>query len=106
MIPSLLRSVSLAAFAARVVGGSAPNVILIMTDDQDAQLQSLDYMPKVEKYLSSQGTQYIRHYATVSQCCPSRVSFLTGKAAHNTNVTNVELPYGMLAYLLRHLSAD
>ena len=56
----------------------------------------MNYMPLVKKHLGDQGTFYQRHYCTISVCCPSRVSLLTGKAAHNTNVTDVFPPYGTL----------
>lgn len=71
-----------------------PNVVFIMTDDQDAKMNSLDYMPAVQNHLVEKGTHYQKHYCTVSWCCPSRVSLWTEKTAHNTNVTNVEPPYG------------
>jgi len=71
-----------------------PNFVFIITDDQDLHLNSLDYMPLVKKHLGREGTFYRRHYCTISICCPSRVSLLTGKAAHNTNVTDVSPPYG------------
>lgn len=74
---------------------SKPNFVFIITDDQDLHLSSLDYMPLVQKHLGEQGTFYKRHYCTIAICCPSRVSLLTGKAAHNTNVTDVAPPYGM-----------
>ena len=71
-----------------------PNFVFIITDDQDLHLNSLDYMPNVQKHFGKQGSFYKRHYCTISICCPSRVSLLTGKAAHNTNVTDVSPPYG------------
>ncbi|KAK0610572.1 alkaline-phosphatase-like protein [Bombardia bombarda] len=71
-----------------------PNIVFILTDDQDLHLQSLDYLPLIKKHLSSQGTSYKRHYCTTALCCPSRVSLWTGKQAHNTNVTDVSPPYG------------
>lgn len=71
-----------------------PNFILIMTDDQDLHLDSLDYQQAVQKHFAQEGTWYKKHFCTVALCCPSRVSFLTGKAAHNTNVTDVAAPYG------------
>ncbi|KAK7980369.1 hypothetical protein PG989_012826 [Apiospora arundinis] len=71
-----------------------PNFIFIITDDQDLRLGSLEYMPAVQKHLADQGTTFSKHYCTISICCPSRVSLLTGRAAHNTNVTDVGLPYG------------
>ncbi|KAK5171835.1 uncharacterized protein LTR77_003471 [Saxophila tyrrhenica] len=71
-----------------------PNFIFIMTDDQDLHMNSIDYQPAVQKHFAAEGSFYSRHYCTISICCPSRVSLLTGKAAHNTNVTDVSLPYG------------
>jgi len=71
-----------------------PNIVFILTDDQDLHLDSLDYLPFVQKHLLQQGTFYKRHFCTIALCCPSRVSLWTGKAAHNTNVTDVSPPYG------------
>ena len=71
-----------------------PNVVFILTDDQDLHMNSLEYMPFLQKHLVEQGTSYQRHYCTIAVCCPSRVSLWTGQAAHNTNVTDVSPPYG------------
>ena len=38
--------------------------------------------------------RYDKHYCTVAWCCPSRVNFFTGRAAHNTNVTSTGGDYG------------
>jgi N-acetylglucosamine-6-sulfatase len=76
--------------------GGKPNFIFIMTDDQDLHLNSIDYQQSVQKHFKQEGTWFKKHFCTVSLCCPSRVSLLTGKAAHNTNVTDVSAPYGML----------
>lgn len=73
---------------------SRPNVVFVLTDDQDVHLDSLEYMPLVRKHLIEKGTQFTKHYCTTSVCCPSRVTLWTGKAAHNTNVTDVSPPYG------------
>lgn len=71
-----------------------PNIVFILTDDQDLELNSLQYMPLLQKYIVSQGTSYERHYCSTAICCPSRVTLWTGKNAHNTNVTDVFPPYG------------
>lgn len=60
----------------------------------DMLLDSLTVMPNVKKYLGDQGVLYNKHYCTVAVCCPSRVNFFTGRAAHNTNVTSLTWPYG------------
>ena len=71
-----------------------PNFVFIMTDDQDLHLNSLDYMPKLKRLIADEGTVFQRHFCTIAVCCPSRVSLMTGKLAHNTNVTDVVPPYG------------
>ena len=74
--------------------GTRPNIVFILTDDQDAHLSSLEYMPFVKQHLIERGTSFSRHYCTTAVCCPSRVTLWTGQAAHNTNVTDVNPPYG------------
>lgn len=79
-----------------IVNEAKPNIVFFLTDDQDKHIDSLEYMPLVQKYIADKGTVYDSHYCTTAICCPSRVSLLTGKHAHNTNVTDVSPPYGML----------
>lgn len=71
-----------------------PNIVFILTDDQDLHMNSLDYLPHINKHIIEQGTLFKKHFCTTAICCPSRVTLLTGKAAHNTNVTDVSPPYG------------
>lgn len=70
------------------------NIVFILSDDQDAALDSLSYMPLLDKYIANEGTSYTNHFTTTAICCPSRVSLWTGKQPHNTNVTDVNPPYG------------
>ncbi|KXJ96085.1 arylsulfatase precursor [Microdochium bolleyi] len=71
-----------------------PNFLFIIADDQDLLLDSLEYQPLLKKHVTDKGTRFDKHYCTIAICCPSRVSMLTGRAAHNTNVTDVSAPYG------------
>ena len=66
-----------------------PNIVFIMTDDQDKHLGSLDHMPILQRELVEKGTSFENHYGHVSICCPARATIWTGKHAHNTNVTSV-----------------
>ncbi|KAI1860469.1 hypothetical protein JX265_009868 [Neoarthrinium moseri] len=65
-----------------------------MSDDQDRLLNSCDYMPALQRELVAKGTTFTNHFATVSNCCPSRASLLRGQNAHNTNITHVRAPGG------------
>ena len=89
-------SVTLAQDVNAGVSPQRPNIIMIMSDDQDLLMRSLDFQPNVQKLLRDEGASFERHYCTIAQCCPSRVSLLTGRATHNTNVTDVREPFGKL----------
>ncbi|KIV99664.1 uncharacterized protein PV09_08719 [Verruconis gallopava] len=96
---TLLVSLTAAQLQQPLVSGASkaerrPNILFVLTDDQDLHMNSLDYMPFTRKRLVEKGTLFKRHYCTIALCCPSRVSLWTGKAAHNTNVTDVSPPYG------------
>ncbi|KAI7759794.1 hypothetical protein LZL87_009117 [Fusarium oxysporum] len=87
----------LGALAARAVPRamarpSKPNIVVIMSDDQDARLGSLQAQPFVREVLSAEGLKLENHFATVAQRFPSRTSFLRGQASHNTNLTHVGPP--------------
>ncbi len=78
---------------------SRPNIILIVMDDLDVKLGSLDYMPYVQKLLIEQGTSIESFFVNSSVCCPSRATILRGQYTHNHQVyTNDPLTGGFLAF--------
>ncbi|KAK8135137.1 hypothetical protein PG984_007149 [Apiospora sp. TS-2023a] len=95
-IPSLVTLLALTGSALAANAGGAEkkhNVVIVMSDDQDRLLGSMDYMPVVQKMMGD-GVEFENHYGTISNCCPSRATFLRGQAAHSTNITHVRPPGG------------
>lgn len=72
------------------------NIVFILSDDQDSVLDSVSYMPRLQKHIIEKGKSFVNHFTTTAICCPSRVSLWTGKQPHNTNVTDVNPPYGKI----------
>ncbi|KAG9626302.1 Arylsulphatase, partial [Aureobasidium melanogenum] len=89
-----LLTLSAWAALANSVLAKQPNILFIITDDQDGHMGSVEHMPLLKKHLIDKGTSYENHFCTIAICCPSRVNLWTGRAAHNTNVTDVGPPYG------------
>lgn len=91
-------------FVAPIVGAPSdgvvhgrPNIVVIMTDDQD--VPSLRYMPNVKRLLTKTGVTFARHTVSYSLCCPSRASYLGGQFSHNNNVHGNRAPNGGYANL-------
>ena len=63
-----------------------PNFVIVLTDDQDLMLGSLDFMPRTRELIGDQGITFTHHFVPLSLCCPSRATILTGLHAHNHKV--------------------
>jgi arylsulfatase A-like enzyme len=69
-----------------------PNIVLIMTDDEDVAAHA--FMPKTKALIEDQGTTFTNYFISYPWCCPSRASILRGQYAHNTNIVGNEPPWG------------
>jgi arylsulfatase A-like enzyme len=91
-------SPSIAPAATSTAGASAaqrPSFVVIQTDDQTLdQLYAtftppggapLTAMPNTLELIAGKGITFNRYYVSYPLCCPSRVSLLTGRYAHNHN---------------------
>ncbi len=77
----------------KATGSKAPpNIVLILTDDLDAQAAA--FMPHVKTLLAERGINFSRYFVTDSLCCPSRASILRGQYVHNHGVRGNQPPLG------------
>jgi N-acetylglucosamine-6-sulfatase len=81
-----------------------PSFVVIQTDDQTLDALYAEYtplggapipaMPNTLSLIAARGVTLNRYYVTYPLCCPSRVSLLTGRYAHNHNVRGNVPPEG------------
>jgi arylsulfatase A-like enzyme len=62
----------------------APNVLVIVTDDQ--RNGTMVAMPKTLQWLGAGGVTFDQGYVTTPSCCPSRASIFSGRYVHNHGV--------------------
>jgi arylsulfatase A-like enzyme len=74
-------------------GAPAPNIVLVMTDDQALSQVGPEYMPTVTRLLAGQGTTFENAFLTTPLCCPSRAGLLTGQYGHNNGVLTSSYGY-------------
>lgn len=72
LLSALPATFTAAATAAAV--DERPNIVFILTDDQDVHMSGLEHMALTRKYLQDKGTSFERHYCTGKQISlrPSR----------------------------------
>jgi arylsulfatase A-like enzyme len=86
-------------------GGEPPSFVVIQTDDQTLDglyetfrpfpgAAAIQSMPNTLELIAKRGMTFNRYYVPYPLCCPSRVSLLTGRYAHNTGVKGNVQPNG------------
>eukprot|EP00937_MAST-01D_sp_MAST-1D-sp2_P003799 g3799.t1 len=76
--------------------GYQPNLVFILTDDQDTRLGQEDYtdvgsleaMPKLQEHLMAGGARMRNAFVNTPICCPSRTEFFSGRYYHNIGPPN------------------
>ncbi|KXZ51607.1 hypothetical protein GPECTOR_12g571 [Gonium pectorale] len=92
----MLRALAVLLIACGAVSQRRPNIIVILTDDQDYMLNSTHprYMPALNTHLAEAGLQLRNFLISTAACCPSRSILMTGRYTHNNNVTSNIEPHG------------
>lgn len=73
------------------------NIVMILTDDQDLLLDSMQAMPQVEALLAQRGTTFSNFFIGLPLCCPARATLLTGQYSHNNGILTNLWPTGGFA---------
>jgi len=71
-----------------------PNILVILTDDLDLKLGTLDYMPHLQELMTAQGLTIEDFLISTPVCCPARSSILRGQYTHNHQVYTNAAPLG------------
>ncbi|KAI8125419.1 hypothetical protein FF38_06472 [Lucilia cuprina] len=74
--------------------GKLPNIVLILSDDQDVVLNGLTPMTNVKNFIGLKGATFENAFTTSPLCCPSRASLLSGQYVHNHRTFNNSLEGG------------
>jgi arylsulfatase A-like enzyme len=92
MTPSLLGFI-LAAALLPASASARPNLVLIVADDLDRNLDTIDSMPSVQR-LAQRGLVISDFFVTNALCGPSRATLLRGQYAHSHEVVSNRAPSG------------
>ena len=92
---TVLRRPTFAASGQSVAQPMRPNLLFILTDDQD--VGTLRFMPRVQALLAAEGLTFPNTFAVQPLCCPSRASILRGQYPHNTQIVHNAPPVGGFA---------
>ncbi|MGV1048400.1 MAG: sulfatase [Solirubrobacterales bacterium] len=104
---------------AHAAGSSAlqkPSFVVIQTDDETIDQLYAEFtpvggatiraMPYTLELIADRGVTFNRYYVSYPLCCPSRVSLLTGRYAHNHNVRgNVPPEGGYTGFSIRNANS-
>lgn len=83
---------SILAVAAADRNLDRPNIVLILTDDEDLALHAT--MPKTRALLEEEGVSFGNSFVTYSLCAPSRATIFRGQYPHNHKIEGNVLPSG------------
>ena len=78
--------------ATPVVAQERPDIVVILTDDQE--MTSMDVMPLTKAWLAASGFTFSNAHVASPLCCPSRATLLTGLYASQHGVVDNEYPEG------------
>ena len=99
----------------RPCSGKQPNIVLLLTDDQDLLLGGTSPMTFTRALLHTGGARLTNFFVNTPVCCPSRTTLLSGRYAHNwhaasgptcmhMNVSNAEFEGSVIGVHMKTLN--
>ena len=109
MFNIMIRNVVLVAAAvmAEVAMAARPNILYVMTDDQDVELGGMKPMPLTRKLVGEAGAVGEHFYIQTPICCPSRTETLSGRMYHNVLSDDLSgcMHVNSTGYIFQHSSS-
>lgn len=62
-----IRYLFLCLLVSLCLAAKKPNILFIITDDQDSHMESIEHMPLLHKYMIQEGTVFENHFCTIGQ---------------------------------------
>lgn len=90
MVAALALATSASAFSSPST--TRPNIVVLLTDDQDLRLGSMLAMPFARQNLVETGANLTNFFVHTPICCPSRTTLLSGRYVHNNRVSGPKEP--------------
>merc|ERR1719171_617172 len=81
-----------ACVALLAAAAKKPNIIFVMTDDQDLRLGSMQAMPYLRDTVLANGANLSNFFVHTPICCQSRSTFMSGKYLHNIKSSSAQAP--------------
>ncbi len=91
-VPVMIAACENASASQSTARAQRPNIIFILSDDEDLALHT--HMPKTKALLHDSGTTFDNYFVSYALCCPSRATTLRGQYPHNTRIEGNDLPTG------------
>jgi N-acetylglucosamine-6-sulfatase len=87
LVGALVATLAAGLLGAVPAAGKQPNVIVVVTDDQELASLHERTMPNVLEHIGGKGTDFTEFVVSGPLCCPARAVNLTGQYGHNNGVT-------------------